>query len=90
MASAALDLLVWLRVQDVHTTSYYETQLRLLNVVFVHSHCNTTAGIKDQNTQLRRSGPADFDNIHHYIGVAEPQVGEKLGFLQMYIYDSEH
>ena len=53
-----------------------------------------TAGIKDQNHNLRSSGgPADFaveGNVHHYIGVAEPAEGEQLNFLQMYIYDPDN
>ena len=52
-----------------------------------------TAGIKDQNHNLRSNGgPADFaveGNVHHYIGVAEPAEGEQLNFLQMYIYNNE-
>ena len=50
-------------------------------------------GIKDRSREQIGNGPANFQvsgNVHHYIGIQPPEPGDKLGSLQMYIYDSEH
>ena len=58
------------------------------------SHGLWITGVKDLNTERRRTGsPAAFlvnGGIHHYIGLAEPRPNEKLGYLQLCIYGSEH
>jgi len=51
------------------------------------------AGIKDKNRERLPTCDTTFGvqgNVHHYIGLAWLAPGEKLGFLQMYTYDSEH
>ena len=44
---------------------------------------------KQGNISNRRHSVGGSRQCYHYIGLKEPAPGDKLGFLQMYIYDSQ-
>ena len=90
--------------ENIHRSQKLCSAASFLAVFFlyicIYSHFSTLwhglwiTGVKDLNVERQRTGsPAAFlvnGGIHQYIGLAEPRPNEKLGYLQLCIYDSEH
>ena len=65
----------------------------VLIVLGSHDSAHYNAGVKNKNAKRFSSGPSCFmvqGSVCHYIGLMEPEANEKLGFLQLYIYDGQN